>query len=227
MLIPQVVGAINGTHIEILPPEGDNKVDYYSRKQKYTINTQAVVGANLVFLDIATGYPGSIHDARVLRTTSLYRKSERHDILAAPCDVVNGLDIRPLLISDGAYPPTTWSVKPFPFRLNLSNAEKKFNHSLSSARVTVERAFGILKSRWRCLLKRLDNRAENISSVIITCCVLHNICQINSDFYIDDDDIVEIVIAQEQRARRKRARNRQVCNNSNALRNALKDYVNQ
>ena len=91
----------------------------------------------------------------------------------------------------------------------------------------VERAFGILKSHSRYLLKRLDNRAENILYMIITCCLLHNICQINSDFYIDDDDIVEIVIAQEQRTRRRRARNRKVCNDSNALRNALKDYVNQ
>ena len=152
--ILQVVGAIDGTHIEIMPPEGDNKVDYYSMKQKYTIDTQAIVGENLVSLDTATGYPGSIHDARVLRSTSLYWKFERHNILAAPCDVVNGLNFQPLLISDGAYPPTTWSVKPFPYRLNLSSAEKTFNQSLSSARVTVERAFEILKSQWRCILKR-------------------------------------------------------------------------
>ena len=34
-----MVGAIDLTHIEIMPPEGDKKVDYYSRKQKWTINT--------------------------------------------------------------------------------------------------------------------------------------------------------------------------------------------
>ena len=62
-LIPQVVGAIDGTHVDIIYPDSDSKVDYYSCKQKYTVNTQAVVGADLVFLDIATGFPGSVHDA--------------------------------------------------------------------------------------------------------------------------------------------------------------------
>ena len=62
-LIPQVVGAIDGAHVEIICPDNESKVDYYSRKQKYAVNTQAVVGANLVFLDIATGFPSSVHDA--------------------------------------------------------------------------------------------------------------------------------------------------------------------
>ena len=44
--IPQVLGAIDGTHIEILAPS-DSKVDCFSRKQKFTVNTQAVIGANL------------------------------------------------------------------------------------------------------------------------------------------------------------------------------------
>ena len=63
--IPQFLGAIDGIHIEILAPSSDSKVDYFSRKQKFTVNTQAVIGADLEFLDVATGYPGSVHDARV------------------------------------------------------------------------------------------------------------------------------------------------------------------
>ena len=82
-VIPQVLGAIDGTHVEIISPNCDSKVDYYSRKQKYTVNTQAVVGGNLMFLDVATGFPGSIHDARVLRATSLFQKAEQGIILKA------------------------------------------------------------------------------------------------------------------------------------------------
>ena len=63
--IPQVLGAIDGTHVEILTPSSDSKVDYFNRKQKFTVNTQAVIGANLEFLDVATGFPGSVHDAGV------------------------------------------------------------------------------------------------------------------------------------------------------------------
>ena len=51
--IQQVVGAIDGTHIEILAPASESKAEYYSKKQKFTINTQVVIGANLIFLDVA------------------------------------------------------------------------------------------------------------------------------------------------------------------------------
>ena len=50
-----------------------------------------------------------------------------------------------------------------------------FNKKLSNARSSAERAFGTLKGRLRCLLKRLDNQLENVSQVIIAYCVLHNI----------------------------------------------------
>ena len=63
--IPRTVGAIDGTHIEINSPTGNSKIDHFKRNQRYSISTQAVVGGNLKFLDIATGYTGSIHDARI------------------------------------------------------------------------------------------------------------------------------------------------------------------
>ena len=53
--IPQTVDAIDGTHIEINSPTGDSKIDYFNRKQRYSISTQAVSGGNPKFLDIATG----------------------------------------------------------------------------------------------------------------------------------------------------------------------------
>ena len=44
--LPQVVGAIGATHVEILAPSNESRVDYSSRKQKYTVVNQGVVGAN-------------------------------------------------------------------------------------------------------------------------------------------------------------------------------------
>ena len=68
---------------------------------KYTVNTQAVVGADLVFLDIVTGFPGNVRDARVLRSTSLFAQAERRDILDSPQELINGLLVRPLILGDG------------------------------------------------------------------------------------------------------------------------------
>ena len=67
--------------------------------------------------------------------------------------------------------------------------------------MTVEKAFGILKACWRCLLKRLDNRIENGTAVGITCCVLHNICQKRKDEYIEKDGMLDEILRKE-RARR-------------------------
>ena len=174
--IPQALGALYGTHIPIIAPCVEGKADYYSRKQCYTISTQATVNANLAFLDVETGFRGRCHDSRNLRNTSLFRRAENREILAQPENVVENSGIRPLLLDDSAIPLSPWLIKPFQFGPALTCSEKNFNRKLSSARVTVERAFGILRAHWRYLLKRLDNIIENLSAIIITCCVLHNIC---------------------------------------------------
>ena len=67
------------------------------------------------------------------------------------------------MLGDEAYPLLPWLIKPYNFGPTLTRSEKLFNKKFCSARVTAERAFGILKARWRCLLKRLDNRIENVS----------------------------------------------------------------
>ena len=88
-----MVGVIDGTYVEMLCTNSESRVDYFSRKQKYTVNTQAVVGANLMFLHVATGYPGSLHDARILRVSSLFGKAERNEILAQPTRSIDGFNV--------------------------------------------------------------------------------------------------------------------------------------
>ena len=216
--IPQAVGVNGGTHIEKLCVDLERRVDYFSRKQRFSINTQAVVRANLMFLHIATGYPGSLHDARILGLSNLYTRAEREEILKTPSKVIEGVSLRPLLLIDSAYPMTLWQVKPFSFTLNLTKREKLFNKHLSSARVIVEQAFGVLKGCFRILLKRIDIGLENTVKTIITCCVLHNIRQLRRDFYIDDDNVFDQVLQNERLMRRaQQANNNAHCPNANAL----------
>ena len=102
--VPETIGAIDGIHIEINSPTGDSKIDYFNRKQRYSISTQAVVGGNLKFLDTATGYPSCFHDARILRDSALYIQAESNILVTEPTDVIDGYKIRPLLIGDRVYP---------------------------------------------------------------------------------------------------------------------------
>ena len=111
--IPQIVGAIDGCHIEInAPPQ--NHEDYFNRKQHYSVNLQAIVDAKLKFIHATVGCPGSIHDARVLRLSGLYDFAENEQILGGPMRNINGTEIGPLLAGDSAYPLTNWLMKPLP-----------------------------------------------------------------------------------------------------------------
>jgi hypothetical protein len=189
---PHAVGSIDGTHIEIIAPK--EPFDYFDRHHRYSVIVQAVVGKKLTFLDTAIGYPGSTHDARVLRSSDIFQKAQNGDILAEPLATINGLQVRPMLLGDGAYPLLPWLMKPYPNGAILNRSQRLFNKTLSSTRATVERAFGILKARWRILLKRLDNLFENISEVILPCSVLHNYCQDSGEEF-DDDEILRRIIS--------------------------------
>jgi len=79
-------------------------------------------------------------------------------------------------------------MTPFPTGGALTAAQQRFNYRLSKARVIIERAFGKLKSRWRCLLKQLEESTERVPQTIITCSILHNICILMDDQLDEDDD---------------------------------------
>ena len=118
--IPQIVGAIDGCHIEINAPPRNHE-DYYNRKQHYSVNLQAIVDSNPKFIHATIGYPGSIHDAHVLRLSGLYNLAQNEQILAGPTRNINGVEIGPLLAGDSAYPLTSCLMKPYSDRGALNS----------------------------------------------------------------------------------------------------------
>lgn len=56
-------------------------------------------------------------------------------------------------------------------------------------RFVVEHAFGRLKGRWRCLLKRNDTSLKYIIRQIAACCVLHNICEMQDEEFMAEWNI--------------------------------------
>ena len=179
--VPQCAGAIDGSHIPVTPPALD-PTDYYNRKGWYSMILQAVVDHNYLFRDICTGWPGSVHDARVFGNSKLYRLAEAGVILGKedPRDI-EGCRISPYSIGDSAYPLLSWLMKPFVHGSEMSDSQKIFSYRLSSARIVVENAFGRLKARWRRLRKTKDVATCNAPSIIAACCVLHNICEIHGE----------------------------------------------
>ena len=71
--ISMCAGAIDSTHIPILAPE-ESHTDYINGKGYNSIIMQAVVDCNHRFRDVVIGWPGSVHDARVLFNSLLLQE---------------------------------------------------------------------------------------------------------------------------------------------------------
>ena len=133
------------------------------------------------FIDIYVGWPGRVHDARVFANSSLFKRGQSKTLLPNWVKSISGKNIPLVFLGDPAYPLLDWLMKAFPDSGNLTANQKQFNYCLSRARVVVEHAYGRLKGRWRCLMKRLDVSVCDVPELVAACCVLHNVCEVHGD----------------------------------------------
>lgn len=171
---PGVFGAIDGSHIPILAPRDDPE-DYYNYKGFYSLILLALCDYKYMFTYADIGSSGRNADGGVFGNSSLFQKGESNSLFD------DDLDMH--IIGDSAFPIKNWLMKPFPETAGMTDAQKLFNYRLSRARMTIECAFGRLKGRWRILLKRCDFGTEDMTYIIATCCVLHNLCEMNEDTF--------------------------------------------
>ena len=69
------------------------------------------------------------------------------------------------IIGDPAYPLLPWMMKGFSDTGRLTRDQRHFNYRLSSARIVVERAFGLLKMRWRSIYKLNESKVKGCAIV--------------------------------------------------------------
>ncbi|KAL2087194.1 hypothetical protein ACEWY4_018253 [Coilia grayii] len=150
-----------------------------ARRLFYSVQLQAVVDHTAKFIDVCVGYTGSVHDSRVLKNSPLYLERKY-----PPPGY--------FLIGDGGYPCLYYPITLMtPYRQPLRNQlQAAYNSRLTKARVVVERAFGILKTRWRAIfLKALEVDIRYVPEVILCCTILHNICLSQGDVLDVEDGI--------------------------------------
>ena len=75
-------------------------------------------------------------------------------------------------------------------KTTLSGKEANWNFIQSSSMMCVERAFGILKGRWKVIMKRCEVPLRSMPDMVATCIVLHNLCIVNKEG-IEEDWIME------------------------------------
>ena len=123
----QCIGAVDGTHIPILVPVECAK-DYYNRKGFHSIIMQAVADHRYCFADIYIGWPGSVHDARVFKSSELYAKEQNGTLFPSTHRTINGIEVPLVILGDPAYPLLPWLMKPFADNGRLTPDARTFNY---------------------------------------------------------------------------------------------------
>lgn len=166
---PNVIGAIDGSSIDVVVP-AEEKIDYFTRKHRTSINLTALCDSSKKFLNIHVGQSGRSHDSHIFQCSPLG-------------NLIHGQNKIPTqyhIIGDAAYGLHTNVMIPYPGS-NIPVHQQLHNDIHSSTRMVIERTFGDLKNRW---LRLQQMRCDITVAVkmVAACCVLHNIC-------IDSGDI--------------------------------------
>lgn len=186
---PGVFVCVDGTHIPIRAPPTDSG-SHYNRKGFHSILLQVVCNSQFVFIDCFVGWPGSANDARVWSNSDIGKSpTANHDMVP----------VNSHFLGDSAYPLKTYLLTPYRDNGHLSAKQKLYNIKLSSKRVVVEQAIGLLKNRFRRLCYSDVASPEFVGKMIMAACILHNICLAdtadNSDFgmvEVGDDETCNI-----------------------------------
>ncbi|XP_024886456.1 putative nuclease HARBI1 [Temnothorax curvispinosus] len=135
-------------------------------------------------MNVNACYPGSSHDSYIWNNSNvknaiihLYRRYPNNNFH---------------LLGDSGYPLRPWIMTPVTDAAQNS-PEEAYNKKQMKCRALIEQCNGVLKMRFRCLLKhKVLHYAPPIASKIIhTCVIFHNICisenvqmplEVNDDF---------------------------------------------
>ena len=142
------------------------------------MNLQAVCSHDLKFIDCYAGWPGSVHDARILRNSPLFMDATTDPNLLFPGDRH--------ILGDSTYPLADWLLTTYRDNGHLTQAERNYNFVHSRTRMVIERAFGLLKARFRRLHFLGMDSLDDIAKVIIVACTLHNVCLMRGDDFFEE-----------------------------------------
>ncbi|KAI4469671.1 hypothetical protein MML48_1g04984 [Holotrichia oblita] len=175
---PGVSGCVDGTHIEIKNPGGENAEVFRNRKGWMSLNIQVIAGPRCEILDIVIRWPGSAHDSRIFNNSAVRLRFEQ--------ELLTGL-----LLGDSAYQQTHYLFTPV---LNpATRAQNLYNNAHIRTRNVVERTFGIWKSRFRCLATCLQYKLRNVVRIIAATAVLHNIAILRGEQHVQEDFVDRVV----------------------------------
>ncbi|XP_029905533.1 putative nuclease HARBI1 [Myripristis murdjan] len=81
---PNAIGAIDCTHVRIQAPSGPVEADYVNRKSFHSLNVQMICDASCLISNIEAKWPGSVHDSRIFRASSLSQRFAQGEFNGGP-----------------------------------------------------------------------------------------------------------------------------------------------
>ncbi|XP_023312542.1 putative nuclease HARBI1 [Anoplophora glabripennis] len=161
---PNIIGAVDGTHIRILSPGGDDAEVFRNRKNYFSLNVQVISNANMEITDIVARWPGSSHDVTIFNNSNIRREFE------------NNLHRNSFLLGkDSAYPAREFLLTPL--QNPITEAEQLYNEAHIRTRGIIEKLFGVWKRRFPILAYGCRLKLQTILTVIVATAVLHNIAR--------------------------------------------------
>ncbi|RVE54817.1 hypothetical protein evm_000584 [Chilo suppressalis] len=176
--ISDVLGVIDTTHIKIKKLK--NGREYNNNKGYYSIILQATVDSNLRFTNIFCGEPGSNSCTQVLKKSPLYVTASDNRSMLFPHNT--------FLVGHSGYPTLPWLLPPFRENKRLTTYQRQLNCKHLQSRKISNRAFSLLKGRFRRI--KVFNVYRNINFIIdtiVAACILHNYCHLEND-YLDEQE---------------------------------------
>ncbi|XP_054083812.1 putative nuclease HARBI1 [Zeugodacus cucurbitae] len=114
---PQVLGAIDGCHIEVRPAAKD-AVDYYIYKGWYFTVLLALVEARCRFIYINVGSPGRCNDSSIFESSSLKSQLAQSSLFKDMSRQISSVNVPGVLLGDSAFKLDEHLMKPYPFCVN-------------------------------------------------------------------------------------------------------------
>ncbi|KAI9181355.1 hypothetical protein LWI28_014211 [Acer negundo] len=174
--LPSCCGAIDATHIIMTLPAVQTSDDWCDQENNYSMLVQGIVDHEMRFIDIVTGWPGGMDVSRLLNFSGFLKLCEAGQRLNGNMrTLAEGVKLREYIVGGAGYPLLQWLITPYENN-GLSASMSDFCAMHEAARSLAVKAFLQLKGGWRILNKvmwRPDKR--KLPSVILVCCLLHNI----------------------------------------------------
>ena len=191
--ISNCLGSIDGKHVRLQKPANKGSL-YYNYKHFHSLVLMACVDANYLFTIIDVGACGSANDNAIFRNSAfgkLFFADRLHIPMPEPYpndDVVSPY----FFIADEAFPLLPNLMRPFSgksIEAETSQPKRIFNYRIRRARLNVECAFGMLRSKLRLYYRPLATTVNTSIAIVQATCILHNYVRMEDRPHVNESDI--------------------------------------